>query len=59
MKQYRLLLNGKWQDSDDHLAVVNPATGNVFAEIAMVDRVAVRQAFKDAEAAFSNYRIKL
>jgi succinate-semialdehyde dehydrogenase/glutarate-semialdehyde dehydrogenase len=56
MEQYRLLLNGKWQDSDDHLAVVNPATGNVFAEIAMVDRVGVRQAFKDAEAAFSNWK---
>ena len=37
MKRYKLLLNGSWQDSENHLTVSDPATGG-FAEVAMIDR---------------------
>ena len=56
MEQYKLLLNGKWQDSAEQLAVFNPATGQPFAEVATVDRAQVRQALDDAATAFAGWK---
>ena len=56
MDRYELLLNGTWQDSEEHLSVLDPATGMVFAEVATVKRDGVRKALEDAEAAFSGWK---
>ncbi len=56
MNRYTLLLNGTWQDSDTHLAVTDPASGEVIGEVAMVDRSAVRQALDDAQTALSGWK---
>lgn len=56
MDSYQLLLDGKWQDSDNHLTVFDPATGLPFAQVASVGRDVVRQALEDAEAAFSGWK---
>jgi len=56
MDSYELFLNGTWQDSGNHLKVLDPSTGLPFAKVATVEREAVRQAIEDAEAAFSGWR---
>jgi len=56
MKRYTLLLGGKLQDSDTHLAVADPATNEVFAEVASVNRDRVKKAIDDAHEAFSGWR---
>jgi len=53
---YPLYLNGAWFDSAQRLPVENPATGEVFAETATVDRAQVREALQSAEAAFAGWR---
>ncbi len=56
MKTYPLYLNGQWVMSDSTIAVVDPATGEVFAEVSTVDRNGVRQALEDAQTALSGWR---
>jgi succinate-semialdehyde dehydrogenase/glutarate-semialdehyde dehydrogenase len=56
MKRYTLLLDGTMQDSDTHLAVADPATNEVFAEVASVNRDRVKKAIGDAHEAFSAWR---
>lgn len=56
MNRYTLLLNGTWQDSDTHLAVSDPASGEVIGEVATVDRAAVRQALEDAQTALHSWK---
>lgn len=56
MKRYTLLLDGTMQDSDTHLAVADPATNEVFAEVASVNRDRVKKAIDDAHEAFSGWR---
>lgn len=56
MKKYSLYLNGEWQDSDDGITVVNPATAEPFAQVATVDRPRVAQALVDAHAALAAWR---
>lgn len=53
---YPLYLNGAWRDSAQRLPVENPATGEVFAETAVVERAQVREALQSAEAAFAGWR---
>ncbi len=48
MKTYPLYLNGEWVTSDTTIPVVDPATGETFAEVATVDRDGVRKALEDA-----------
>lgn len=52
MEHYGIYLNGAWVDSPKRISVLNPATGEAFADVAAVDRSAVRKALEDAEAAF-------
>ncbi|NNK96876.1 MAG: NAD-dependent succinate-semialdehyde dehydrogenase [Desulfobacterales bacterium] len=56
MNRYTLLLNGTWQDSDTHLTVTDPASGEQIGEVAMVDRSAVRQALEDAQTALNSWK---
>lgn len=56
MDRYLLLLNGAWQDSDSHLSVFDPASGEPIGEVAMVDRTVVRRALEDAQSAFSGWK---
>jgi succinate-semialdehyde dehydrogenase/glutarate-semialdehyde dehydrogenase len=56
MDNYKLLLNGKWRDSERKLTVTNPADGQPFAEVATVDRAGVARAIDDAAAAFEEWK---
>lgn len=56
MKTYALYLNGEWHESDQTVPVVNPATGQAFAQLSTIHRDRVRQALKDADAAFREWR---
>jgi succinate-semialdehyde dehydrogenase / glutarate-semialdehyde dehydrogenase len=56
MKAYPLYLNGQWVHTKKTIRVVNPANGEVFAEVCTIDRAAVAQAVTDAHAAFQGWR---
>lgn len=56
MKRYPLYLKGSWLQTEAAVPVVNPATGRAFASISTIDRARVRQAVKDAHAAFLSWR---
>jgi succinate-semialdehyde dehydrogenase/glutarate-semialdehyde dehydrogenase len=56
MKTYPLYLNGQWISSDETIAVVDPATGEVFAQASTVDRTGVRKALEDAQSALPAWR---
>ncbi len=56
MKTYPLYLNGEFITADKTISVKNPATGEPFAKISVVDRSRVTQAIKDAHAAFAGWR---
>ncbi|HSN45381.1 MAG TPA: NAD-dependent succinate-semialdehyde dehydrogenase [Casimicrobiaceae bacterium] len=55
MESYKLFLNGQWHAGSGVLKVVDPATDQVFAEVATIDRAGVRQALDDAQAAFAGW----
>ncbi|MEE4243634.1 MAG: NAD-dependent succinate-semialdehyde dehydrogenase [Desulfopila sp.] len=56
MKRYNIFLNGSWKSSEQQLQVVDPSTGDAFAEVAMIDRAAVKQALVDAQASFGEWK---
>ncbi|NOS72150.1 MAG: NAD-dependent succinate-semialdehyde dehydrogenase [Verrucomicrobia bacterium] len=56
MKTYPLYLNGEWLNSDTTLPVVNPASGETFAQMSAVDRPAVAVAIKNAHKALAGWR---
>jgi len=56
MKISSLYLNGQWVQTQTTIRVVNPATGEAFAEVCTVNRAAVKQAIADAHAAFQGWR---
>src|SRR5437016_13557140 len=56
MKTYHLYLNGEFVVSEKIISVTNPATGEMFAKMSVVDRARVAQAIKDAHAAFAGWR---
>jgi succinate-semialdehyde dehydrogenase/glutarate-semialdehyde dehydrogenase len=56
MKTYPLYLNGQWHTTDESLPVVNPASGEVFARVSVVDRVWLSDALKHAQKAFAGWR---
>ena len=51
-----LYLNGRFVTTPAPLAVVNPATGETFAQVSTADRAQVRQAVADAGAALEAWR---
>ena len=56
MKTYPLYLNGQWHTSDAALPVTNPASGEVFAQVSVIDRVYLNDAIKHAHNAFAGWR---
>lgn len=48
---HALYLDGRWHHGGVPLEVVNPATSEVFARVATVDRAGVREAIGRANAA--------
>ncbi len=56
MKTYPLYLNGEFTTTEQTKAVINPATGETFAQISTIDRARVAQAISDAHAAFPAWR---
>src|SRR5881296_1022514 len=56
MKTYPLYLNNEWVASQTTFPVINPATGEAFANISTVSRDRVGQAVRDAHAALSMWR---
>lgn len=51
-----LFLAGQWRRTDTTVRVVNPSTGEVFAEVCTVQRADVAKALRDAQAAFAGWR---
>ena len=56
MKVHPLFLGGQWVRTAETIPVVNPATGESFAEVCTVKRDAVARALEDAHAAFLKWR---
>lgn len=56
MKTYPLYLNGEWVATEETIAVLNPATGQAFANVSMIRRARVARTLADAEAAFASWR---
>ena len=56
MNLHSLYLGGKWVNSGAAIRVVNPATGEAFAEVCTIERAAVARAIANAHAAFSKWR---
>ena len=56
MKTHPLYLNGEFIFTEKNIAVRNPATGQAFANISVLDRARVAQAITDAHAAFAGWR---
>jgi len=57
MKTYPLYLNGQWHTSEATLPVVNPASGEEFARVSVVDRLYLNDAIKHAQQAFAGWRL--
>src|SRR6266850_2367149 len=56
MKTYPVYLNGDLTITEKTFVVKNPATGEGFARMSLVDRSGVTQAIHDAHQAFSGWR---
>jgi succinate-semialdehyde dehydrogenase/glutarate-semialdehyde dehydrogenase len=56
VKTYPLYLNGRFVSFERTLAVINPATAEAFAEVAIADRARLAAALEDAHGAFRQWR---
>lgn len=56
MKTYPLYLNGQWYTSEVALPVVNPASGEPFARVSIVERLWLQDALKLAHQTFAEWR---
>jgi succinate-semialdehyde dehydrogenase/glutarate-semialdehyde dehydrogenase len=56
MKTHGLYLNGRWAESGETIAVVNPATEETIARVSTVDLKGVKKAIADAHAALEGWR---
>jgi len=56
MKTYPLFFGGKWNTSDSTQEVINPANGNVIANVATISRSTVSHVIGNAHEAFSSWR---
>ena len=56
MKTYQAYLNGEFVDGDKTVDVVNPATSEVFAKMAMLPRTRVAEALTAAANVFESWR---
>ncbi|MDB6121036.1 MAG: NAD-dependent succinate-semialdehyde dehydrogenase [Pedosphaera sp.] len=56
MKTYPVYLNGEFVITEKTSVVTNPATGDIFAKMSIVDQARVAQAIHDAQVAFLGWR---
>lgn len=56
MKTYPVYRNGSWETTDHRRPVVNPATGEAFAEMSQVTPAEVAEAIAHAHEAFTRWR---
>jgi succinate-semialdehyde dehydrogenase/glutarate-semialdehyde dehydrogenase len=56
MEQYKLYLGGEWLDSKQRFQVVDPGTGEAFADVASAGREEARRAIAAAHDAFDRWR---
>jgi len=56
MQKHPLYINGNWVEGRQSLPVVNPADGEVYAEVATVDRNQVAGALENAQAGLDQWR---
>jgi succinate-semialdehyde dehydrogenase / glutarate-semialdehyde dehydrogenase len=56
MKTHPVYLNGQFVTTDKTVSVKNPATGEAFAQMSVVNRAQVSQAITDAHVAFAGWR---
>ena len=56
MTTYPLYLNGQFETFRQTLAIINPATAEPFAAVAIADRARLAAALEDAHAAFRQWR---
>ncbi len=56
MKPHPLYLNGEFIVSEKTISVINPANGQAFAKMSLVERARVAQAIQDAHTAFFHWR---
>src|SRR5437870_3987948 len=56
MKTYPLYLNGEFVTGKKTMPVIDPATGEAFAHISLIDRDRVARAIEDAHTAFLPWR---
>ncbi|TBR17360.1 aldehyde dehydrogenase family protein, partial [bacterium] len=52
--QYKLYINGEFRDTDEKQKIINPATGEVIAEVAMASVKDAEAAIEAARNAFDN-----
>jgi succinate-semialdehyde dehydrogenase/glutarate-semialdehyde dehydrogenase len=58
LEKRQVYLNGKWVAGGEEIGVVNPATGETFAQVATVKREHVREALEGAHEALGAWRAK-
>jgi succinate-semialdehyde dehydrogenase/glutarate-semialdehyde dehydrogenase len=56
MKSYDYYLGGRWAGASERFRVVDPGTGEAFAEVASAGRPEARAAVEQAHAAFAGWR---
>ena len=56
MKTHPLYLNGEFVTTGDSLPILNPATGEPFARMAVCPRATVARALEAAHTAFAGWR---
>ena len=56
METHGLYVGGKWITTPDTITVVNPSTGQGFAEVSTVGRADAKQALDCAQEAFADWR---
>jgi acyl-CoA reductase-like NAD-dependent aldehyde dehydrogenase len=56
MQRYPIYINGNWVEGGQWLPVVNPADGEVFAEVTAVDREKGAGALASAQASMNQWR---
>lgn len=56
MKTHPLYLNGEWVETGSAWEVINPARGEPFAKISIIDRARLARALEDAQRAFDPWR---
>ena len=56
MKTYPLYLDGRFFEGPLSVEIINPATGDAFAQISTVSRTELREALSRAHTAFLSWR---